>query len=136
MVKKFNLVQPLFSQASLLHELIQINCYQDYTMSLPNIAVPASILAIGASIICLPCINRSNVKIGVVHHGVPTDVYWQGMNIAINQGAKDMGIDLYFDPLVNKVKIPYMKLFVLLYVCRMIPHLICFFLISGVGSAG
>ena len=44
---------------------------------------------------CDPCIERSKVRIGCVHHGLPTkDVYWQFMDSAIAQGAKDMGIDL------------------------------------------
>ena len=52
---------------------------------------------------CNPCIDRSQVKIGVVHHGVPSkDVYWQGMNIAIKQGSTDMSIDLVFDEMANE----------------------------------
>jgi len=47
---------------------------------------------------CLPCIDRSQVKIGVVHHGGPTDPFWTSMNIAIRQGAKDMGVRLLFNP--------------------------------------
>ena len=47
---------------------------------------------------CLPCIDRSKVKIGVVHHGGPTDPFWTSMNIAIRQGAKDMGVRLLFNP--------------------------------------
>ena len=47
---------------------------------------------------CLPCIDRSKVKIGIVHHGGPTDPFWTSMNIAIRQGAKDMGVRLLFNP--------------------------------------
>lgn len=43
---------------------------------------------------CLPCIDRSKVSIGVVHHGHIQDPYWDAMDIAIKQGAKDMGINL------------------------------------------
>ncbi|KAL7548203.1 hypothetical protein ACHAWF_011494 [Thalassiosira exigua] len=50
---------------------------------------------------CDPCIDRSKVKIGVVHHGPPDDVYWSGMNGSIRRGASDVGIDLVFDPLQN-----------------------------------
>ncbi|KAL9184551.1 hypothetical protein ACHAXT_012521 [Thalassiosira profunda] len=59
----------------------------------------AALLETGsASPACDPCIDRSEVKIGVVHHGQPsTDVYWEKMNVAIKQGAKDMSIDLHFD---------------------------------------
>ena len=51
-----------------------------------------------SSLSCLPCIDRSKVKIGVVHHGGPTDPFWTSMNYAIRQGAKDMGIRLLFNP--------------------------------------
>ena len=43
---------------------------------------------------CLPCIDRSQVNIGVVHHGHLDDPYWDSMDIAIEQGAKDMGVNL------------------------------------------
>ena len=49
-----------------------------------------------------PCIVRNSVKIGVVHHGLPMeDIYWEHMNEAITQGAKDMSIDLHYVPLVD-----------------------------------
>ncbi|OEU07000.1 hypothetical protein FRACYDRAFT_252633 [Fragilariopsis cylindrus CCMP1102] len=48
------------------------------------------------------CIVRNSVKIGVVHHGLPMeDIYWEHMNEAITQGAKDMSIDLHYVPLVD-----------------------------------
>jgi len=43
---------------------------------------------------CLPCIDRSQVSIGVVHHGHLDDPYWDSMDAAIEQGAKDMGVKL------------------------------------------
>lgn len=43
---------------------------------------------------CLPCIDRSQVSIGVVHHGHADDQYWDSVNIAIEQGANDMGVKL------------------------------------------
>ena len=51
---------------------------------------------------CYPCIDRTKVKIGVVTHGTPDDVYWQQMNDALRQGAHDMGITLRFNPLENE----------------------------------
>ena len=52
---------------------------------------------------CLPCIDRKNVKIGVVHHGVPsTDVYWQEMDGALYQGGKDMGIQMVYNSSANE----------------------------------
>ena len=49
---------------------------------------------------CLPCIDRSQVSIGVVHHGHLDDPYWASMDIAIEQGAKDMGVNLVMrDPI-------------------------------------
>lgn len=62
----------------------------------------SSIVVEASSPSCLPCIDRSKVNIGVVHHGVPSDIYWNAMNIAIRQGANDMGINLIFDPLENE----------------------------------
>ena len=48
------------------------------------------------------CIVRNSVKIGVVHHGLPMeDIYWEHMNEAITQGAKDMSIDLHYVPLLD-----------------------------------
>ena len=58
----------------------------------------SSIFVEASSPSCLPCIDRSKVKIGVVHHGGPTDPFWTSMNIAIRQGAKDMGVRLLFNP--------------------------------------
>ena len=43
---------------------------------------------------CLPCIDRSQVSIGVVHHGHLDDPYWDAMDIAMEQGAQDMGVKL------------------------------------------
>ena len=51
---------------------------------------------------CDPCIDRSQVKIGCVHHGIPSqDVFWQLMDSAIAQGAQDMGIDLRYEPIAD-----------------------------------
>lgn len=57
-------------------------------------------------ITCDPCIDRSKVKIGVVHHGVPEiNVFWAGVDGAIGQGAKDMNIDLVYDPLTSETDV-------------------------------
>ena len=42
------------------------------------------------------CTDRTEVTIGVVHHGVTTDVFWDQVNTAIEQGAKDMDAKLRF----------------------------------------
>lgn len=53
-----------------------------------------TITSISTASTCLPCIDRSKVSIGVVHHGHIQDLYWEAMDTAIEQGAKDMGINL------------------------------------------
>jgi len=58
---------------------------------------------VGASVVpCDPCIDRSQVTIGCVHHGIPSqDVFWKLMDSAIMQGAQDMGIDLAYEPIAG-----------------------------------
>ena len=64
--------------------------------------ITAAAAADPAKVSCDPCIDRSSVKMGVVTHGVPSqDVYWQQMDTAIAQGARDMGIQLLYDPIDN-----------------------------------
>lgn len=61
-----------------------------------------SVLVEANVVSCDPCIDRSQVKIACVHHGLPTeDIFWQFLDAAIAQGAQDMGIDLVYDPISN-----------------------------------
>jgi len=70
--------------------------------SLVVAADASTIAASTSSSTCDPCIDRNSVKIGVVHHGLPIeDVYWEHMNEAITQGAKDTNIDLHYKPLLD-----------------------------------
>ena len=51
---------------------------------------------------CDPCIDRQHVNLGCVHHGIPSqDVFWQFMDASIAQGAKDMGINLLYEPITD-----------------------------------
>jgi hypothetical protein len=67
------------------------------------VTIEALSLSLSSSSSCSDsCIVRNSVKIGVVHHGLPMeDIYWEHMNEAITQGAKDMSIDLHYVPLVD-----------------------------------
>ena len=67
-------------------------------------AVPLLLHAAAATadISCDPCIDRSQVNIGVVHHGVPSkDVFWVGVDQAIAQAADDLNVNLVYKPLTN-----------------------------------
>eukprot|EP00581_Thalassiosira_minuscula_P000903 CAMPEP_0183744890 /NCGR_PEP_ID=MMETSP0737-20130205/65954_1 /TAXON_ID=385413 /ORGANISM="Thalassiosira miniscula, Strain CCMP1093" /LENGTH=1105 /DNA_ID=CAMNT_0025980543 /DNA_START=60 /DNA_END=3377 /DNA_ORIENTATION=- len=44
-----------------------------------------------------PCTERKKIVIGGVTHGITTDVFWDTVYAAAEQGAKDMNIDLRFD---------------------------------------
>ena len=50
---------------------------------------------------CDPCIDRQLVNLGCVHHGIPSDVFWQLMDAFIAQGAKDMSINLLYEPITD-----------------------------------
>lgn len=58
------------------------------------IILSASTAAASSSLSCIPCIDRSKVTIAVVHHGHIQDPYWEAMDVALAQGAKDMGVNL------------------------------------------
>lgn len=62
----------------------------------------ASHHAAGNEVPCDPCIDRQLVKLGCVHHGIPSqDVFWQIIDASISQGAKDMGINLLYEPITD-----------------------------------
>ena len=51
-----------------------------------------TLASISTASTCLPCIDRSKVSIGVVHHGHIQDILGSD-GYRIEQGAKDMGIN-------------------------------------------
>ena len=71
---------------------------------LSSSSIASTAAAAASSVPCIPCINRQDVKIGVVHHGqLSTDgAYWGPMNDAIIQGATDMNINMVFNTTANE----------------------------------
>lgn len=61
-----------------------------------------TLASISTASTCLPCIDRSKVSIGVVHHGHIQDILGSD-GYRIEQGAKDMGINLVMrdDPIYD-----------------------------------
>ncbi|KAL3772361.1 hypothetical protein ACHAW5_010363 [Stephanodiscus triporus] len=63
-----------------------------------SIAVVGGVVADSASasvVSCDPCVDRTKVRLAVVDHGVRgADVFWDAMDVAIHQGAKDVNVNL------------------------------------------
>lgn len=58
---------------------------------------------------CDPCIDRTQVAVGCVHHGSLDDPFWAGVANAIRQGARDMNINLKYDPISERQAEPFVE---------------------------